>query len=261
MLHRVIWLLTLLSPVSGAALPSPRTLTVFAAASLEGPFTALGDSLERARPGLKVQFSFAGSQTLALQIIQGAPADVFASADVRWMHVVRDSGAVAGTPRIFARNALIVIVPATNPGHVDRLSDLGRPGVKLVLAADAVPAGHYARSVTARLAKLRGFGPDFPARVRANVVSNEQDVEAVVTKVRLGEADAGIVYQSDVTEQVAADVRTIGIPPAANVTATYPMAVLARASDREDARAFLELVLSRSGQRVLAAHGFRTVSH
>ena len=261
MLHPVTWLLALLFPVPGAAAQPPRTLTVFAAASLQGPFTVLGDSLERSRPGLKVQFSFAGSQTLALQILQGAPADVFASADLRWMNVVRDSGGVAGKPRIFARNELIAIVPASNPGHVDRLSDLGRPGVKLVLAADAVPAGHYARAVAAKLAKLPGFGADFRDRVRANVVSNEEDVEAVVTKVRLGEADAGIVYQSDVTEQVAADVRTIGIPPAANVTAAYPIAVLTRSPDRDDAEAFVNLVLSRSGQRVLAAHGFTTVSH
>jgi molybdate transport system substrate-binding protein len=240
--------------------PPPRTLTVLAAASLQEAFTALGDSLQHRRPGLTVVFNFSGSQTLALQILQGAPADVFASADDRWMAVVRDSGFILGAPRTFAHNHLVVIVPASNPGHVTRLTDLGRPGVKLVLAADAVPAGRYARTVAANLAKGEEFGADFVTRFGRNIVSNEENVKSVVTKVRLGEADAGIVYGSDVTADVAADVRTIGIPPAANVLANYPIAVLAHAPDRDDAVAFVELALSAAGQRVLAARGFTTVS-
>jgi len=240
--------------------PAPRILTVFAAASLQEVFTALGDSLEHARPGLHVSCNFAGSQTLALQIAQGAPADVFASADDRWMTTLKDSGFVAGTPQMFAHNQLVVIVPASNPGKVTGLADLERGGLKLVLAADQVPAGRYARTVFANLAKTPGFPADFAARVAANVVSNEDNVKAVLTKVRLGEADAGVVYGSDVTPAVAADVRTIGIPPAANVIADYPIAVLTHAPDADDARAFVALVLSPTGQRVLAARGFTTVS-
>ncbi|HEX4561378.1 MAG TPA: molybdate ABC transporter substrate-binding protein [Gemmatimonadales bacterium] len=241
--------------------PAPRTLTVFAAASLQGAFTALGDSLEHARPGLTVTFNFSGSQTLALQIQQGAPADVFASADDHWMTTVKDSGHVRGEPRVFAHNELIVIIPASNPGHVTELADLGRPKLKVVLAAEAVPAGRYARTVLANLAKLPGYGSDFDARVNANVVSNEENVKSVVTKVRLGEADAGMVYGSDVTRDVATDVQTLGIPAAANVIADYPIAVLAHAPDRDDALAFVELVLSPVGQRVLAARGFTPASH
>lgn len=236
--------------------PAPRTLTVFAAASLQGVFTALGDSLEHSRPGLKVVFSFSGSQALALQIQQGAHADVFASADDRSMAALKDSGHVRGEPRVFAHNQLIVIIPASNPGHVTELVDLARPKLKLVLAAEAVPAGRYAHAVLANLARMPGYGSDFAARVTANVVSNEENVKAVVAKVRLGEADAGIVYGSDVTREVATDVQTLGIPAAANVVADYPIAVLAHAPDRDDAAAFMALVLSRVGHRVLAAHGF-----
>lgn len=240
--------------------PAPRTLTVLAAASLQEAFTALGDTLERQRPDLKVTFNFAGSQTLALQIQQGAPADVFASADDRWMTVVKDSGHVSGAPQIFAHNQLVVIVPVSNPGHVDRLSDLGRPGLKLVFAAEAVPAGKYARTVMTNLAKLPGFGADFAMRVNANIASNEENVKAVLTKVRLREADAGVVYGTDVTADVAEEVRTLGIPPGANVTADYPIAVLTHAPDPDDAQAFVNLVLSPKGQRVLASRGFTPVS-
>jgi len=244
-----------------AQAPVQRTLTVFAAASLQAPFAALGDSLERSRPGLKVTFSFAGSQTLALQVQQGAPADVFASADDRWMTAVKDSGHVRGEPRVFVHNELIVIIPASNPGHITELADLGRPKLKLVLAADAVPAGRYARTVLANLAQLPGYGADFANRVTANVVSNEENVKSVLTKVQLGEADAGVVYGSDVTGSAADHVSTIGIPAAANVIADYSIAVLTHAPDREDAVAFVALVLSRVGQRVLAARGFTPVAH
>lgn len=260
MFHPISLSIALVLPPQ-AAPPAPRTLTVFAAASLQEAFTELGDSLEGRRPGLRVTFNFAGSQTLALQIAQGAPADVFAPADDRWMSVMKDSGEVDGAPRVFAHNQLVVIVPAGNPGRLSSLADLGRSGLKLVLAADAVPAGRYARTMFADLARTPGFPPDFATRVAANVVSNEENVKAVVTKVRLGEADAGVVYGSDVTAAAAADVRTIGIPPGANVVADYPIAVLAHAADREDARAFVALVLSPLGQRTLAARGFATVSH
>lgn len=240
--------------------PAPRTLTVFAAASLQQAFTALGDSLEHARPDLTVTFNFSGSQILALQILQGAPADVFASADDHSMATVKDSGLVRGEPRVFAHNQLVVIIPASNPGHVSELADLTRPKLKLVLAADQVPAGRYARTVLANLARLPGYGVDFATRVLANVVSNEENVKAVVTKVRLGEADAGIVYGSDVTPEVAAGVLTLGIPSAANIVADYPIAVLAHAPDRGDAAAFVALVLSPMGQRVLAIRGLTPVS-
>lgn len=252
--------LAALAAVQQPASPAQRTLTVFAAASLEDAFAVLGDSLEHAHPGLNVVFNFSGSQTLALQIQQGAPADVFASADDRWMTAIKDSGHVRGEPRIFAHNSLVVIVPASNPGHITELADLARPRLKLVLGAEAVPAGKYARIALRNLSKLPGYGTTFAQHVLANVVSNEESVKSVLAKVRLGEADAGMVYGSDVAPG-AADLLTLGIPPDANVVADYPIAVLTHAPDHADAGRFVALVLSPVGQRVLASRGFTPVSH
>jgi molybdate transport system substrate-binding protein len=255
---RALWALTLVLAVPAHA--AQRTLTVFAAASLTEAFTEIGDSLQRRDPGIVARFNFSGSQLLALQITQGAPADVFASADERWMSAVRDSGRVEGAARPFARNRLVVIVPLANPAHLTVLSDLDRSGVKIVLAADAVPAGRYARDVIANLAHTPGYPADYTSRVLRNVVSEEENVRGVVTKVRLGEADAGIVYASDVTPDAAPHLRRLEIPDAANVLATYPIAVLRRAASAEAAREFVALVLSPAGQGVLARHGFLPIA-
>ncbi|HEY3932996.1 MAG TPA: molybdate ABC transporter substrate-binding protein [Gemmatimonadales bacterium] len=233
----------------------PTTLTVFAAASLTAAFNEIADTLRHRDPGLAVAFNYAGSQALALQIEQGAPADVFASADDHWMTVVKDSGAVKGEPAIFAHNHLVVIVPKANPGHVRTLQDLARPGVKLVLADAAVPVGHYARVTIAALEKVQGFSAGYADNVIARVVSNEDNVKGVVAKVQLGEADAGIVYVSDVTPAVAGAVTQIAIPEAANAVADYPIAVLRRSTSAA-AQAFVDLVLSPTGQGVLARNGF-----
>jgi len=231
-------------------------LTVFAAASLKDAFEDVATALARRTPPIAVRYNFTGSQQLVLQLQQGARADVFASADERWMQAARDGGLVAGTPAIFARNRLIVITPAANPGRVDRLQDLSRRGLKLVLAAEAVPAGKYTREALARLAAAPGFGSDYPSRVLRNVVSQEENVKGVVTKVQLGEADAGIVYVSDVTAAVRHAVRTIEIPEQYNAIATYPIAVLQGTEQSDAARAFVEFVLSAEGQGILARQGF-----
>ena len=150
---------------------------------------------------------------------------------------------------------MVVIPPAANPGQVNRLQDLARPGVKLILAAEAVPAGEYSREALRRLSGAGEFGPDFAARVLRNVVSEEDNVKGVVAKVQLGEADAGIVYVSDVTPAVRRAVRNIPIPDADNVVADYPIAVLAGARHRDAARAFVDFMLSAEGQRLLERHG------
>lgn len=231
-------------------------LTVFAAASLTGAFNALADTLRHRQPDLQIDCNFAGSQLLAFQIQHGAAADIFASADERWMAQLRDSGLIEGQPRVFARNRLVVIVPNSNPAAITKLEDLGRDGLKLVLAAEAVPAGRYAREAINKLAREPGFPPGFVQQVLRNVVSNEDNVKAVVAKVQLGEADAGVVYLSDVTPAVAPLVRRFDLPDAANVVASYPIATLRRAPNPEAARAFLDLVLSPVGQRALEGHGF-----
>ena len=250
------WLLALLALAAGTSrAPASRTLTVFAAASLSDAFTELGPIVERSRPGLSIRFNFAGSQQLVSQLELGARADVFASADERWMRRAVAGGLVEGQPVVFASNRLVVIVPRSNPDGIERLQDLARPGVKLVLAADVVPAGHYARQVLARLGQASGFPPEYARRALANVVSNEENVKAVVARVQLGEADAGLAYRSDVTPAVAARVRVLEIPEARNIVAEYPMAVLAAADDTADARAFIDAALGPEGRRVLERHG------
>ena len=243
------------APALAGASQKPVTLQVFAAASLGDAFAELGHKLEKSRPGLAVRFNLAGSQQLAAQLEQGAFADVFASADERWMAYAGDRGLVAGKPVVFARNRLVVIVPRTNPARIGKLQDLAKSGIKLVIGADAVPIGRYSRTMLQNLARDPAFGGDFASRTLRNVVSEEENVKSVVGKVQLGEADAGIVYRSDVSASVARFVTVLEIPESANVLASYPIAILRNAAQADAAKAFVELVLSREGQEVLARRG------
>jgi molybdate transport system substrate-binding protein len=227
------------------------TLTVFAAASLTESFTILGKVLEQRNPGLRVVLSFAGSQQLAAQIEQGARADVFASADQRWMDDVREKRLIVLPAREFARNRLVVIVPRANQAKIGRLQHLATPGLKIVLAADAVPVGHYSREALQKLARAPGFPQDYAQRVLRNVVSQEENVRGVVAKVQLGEADAGMVYRSDVTPATAERVAVLDIPDRYNVIASYPLALVKGAPNPEAGAEFINLVLSPLGQRVL----------
>jgi len=234
--------------------PSPA-LRVFAAASLADAFREIAREFERAHPGLSVQLNLAGSNQLAAQLEQGAMGDVFASADQRWMDHVGSLSLIAGQPALFARNRLIVCVPRTNPARIERLQDLARPGVKVVIGAQAVPVGAYSRVALDKLGRTQGFPRDFARRVLANVVSEEENVKSVVGKVQLGEADAGLVYRSDVTRALARFVRVFEIPDSANVIASYPIAVVKDAPEPAAAQAFVALVLSPEGQGILRRHG------
>ena len=226
------------------------TATVFAAASLAESFKDVGQVLEKS--GKHYRFNFAGSQQLAAQLEQGAPADVFASADELWMRYAHEHDLV-GDARLFTRNRLVVITPRGNPGRVDRLEDLGCPGVKVLIGVENVPIGRYARQV---LTNLSRENPDFSRRVLANVVSQEENVKAIVTKVALGEADAGFVYVSDITPAVRGKVRRLSVPDDANVIAAYPIAVAKNAPHAEAAQAFVDFLLTREGQAILVRHGF-----
>jgi molybdate transport system substrate-binding protein len=226
-----------------AAKSEGRALRVFAAASLSDAFTEIGHDFEKHPNGLAVRSSFSGSQQLASQIEEGAQADVFASADERWMEYAKQHGLIEGEPVSFARNRLVA--------RIKRLQDLAHGGVKLVLGADATPVGRYSRVVLANLAKDSMFDADFAARTLRNVVSEEENVKSVVSKVQLGEADAGMVYRSDVTPNVARYVRTFEIPESANVPASYFIAVVKGAKEPEAAQAFIHMVLSAEGQQVL----------
>jgi molybdate transport system substrate-binding protein len=222
---------------SGA--PSPSEIKVFAAASLTAAFNELGPQYTAAE-ATKVTFNFAGSQALATQIQQGAPADVFASADIPNMDKVKD---LVGTPQNFASNQLQIVVEKGNPKGVKGLDDLADPDLKVVLAAPDVPAGKYAQQALEK------------ASVTVKPVSQEDNVKAVVNKVALGEADAGIVYVTDVTAG-GDKVEGVDIPEDLNVLATYPIATVKASRAQDKAQAFMDLVLSDQGQQVLKKYGF-----
>jgi molybdate transport system substrate-binding protein len=231
-------------------------LTVFAAASLTGAFGQVKADLEAAHPGLSISYNFAGSQALVTQLSEGAKADVFASAGNAQMDAATEKGVIDGEPTVFAQNRLAVVVPTDNPADLATAADLANDGVKLVLAQAAVPVGQYARqSICLMGADTATYGESFVDRVAVNVVSEEDNVKAVLAKVQLGEADAGIVYTTDVTADVAEDVDLIEIPSAVNVIATYPIAGVT-GGNAELARAFIDYVLGPDGQAALHAFGF-----
>ncbi len=223
------------------------TLTVFAAASLTDVFTELGDRLESENPDLDMRFNFAGSSALATQIVQGAPADVFASANRSQMTVVTDAGLEAAEPEVFTENVLEIAVPADNPGNVTGLADFADPDLTLAVCAAAVPCGAAAVQVFEA------------AGITAVPDTEEEDVRAALTKVQLGEVDAALVYASDV-QSAGSDVEGIEFPEAEEAVNDYPICVLADAPNAEAGQAFVDLVLSDEGQEALAAAGFRAPS-
>jgi molybdate transport system substrate-binding protein len=231
----------------GGSTDEPRELTIAAAASLTAAFTDIGDAFNEAHPEATVTFTFGPSDGLATQIVEGAPVDVFASASPTWMDLVETDGPGVTGRTGFARNRLAIAVPADNPAGIEDIEDLARQDVQLVLAAEGVPAGDYARQI------LDNAG--IAEAALANVVSNEEDVALVMTKVLSGDADAGIVYVTDVTTELADRVALIQIPDDVNVIATYPIAVVNGTEEADLARAFVDFVLG-PGRTILAAYGF-----
>jgi molybdate transport system substrate-binding protein len=224
------------------------TLTVFAAASLTDVFTALGDRLMDDNPELDVQFNFAGSSALATQITQGAPADVFASANQKQMTVITDENLQAEDPQVFTENVLEIAVPPGNPAGITGLADFAREDLTLAICAPDVPCGAAAEEVF----DIAGIDavPD----------TLEEDVRAALTKVELGEVDAALVYASDVASagDGAGGVEGVEFPEAEQAINEYPICTLAAGPNPAAAQAFVDLVLSDEGQRALEAAGFRT---
>jgi molybdate transport system substrate-binding protein len=247
------------SPASNSSTPttaSPVTLNVFAAASLTNAFNNIGKAFHNAHPNVTVTFNFAGSQALATQINQGAPVDVFASANQKQMDVViQAGGADASASKVFAQNLLVVMTPKNNPGQITTLQDLAKPGLKIVLADKSVPAGQYAIDFLTKASADPGFGKNYQANVTKNVVSYETDVETVVTKVVQGEADAGIVYVTDALANVS-QINEIAIPANLQTLAAYPIAPLKDSKNAATAQQFVDFVLSSDGQAILANYGF-----
>lgn len=227
--------------------PDGAELIVSAAASLTDAFGDIGAAFESENEDVTVTFNFGPSDGLATQINDGAPVDVFASASPTWMDSVQDEGPGVSDRADFAKNRLAIIVPADNPGEIEDINDLAEDDLQIVIAAEGVPAGDYARQIF--------DNAGITDEAMANVVSNAEDVRAVVTAVASGEADAGIVYVTDVTDDVADQVTLIEIPDEVNVIATYPIAVVTGSEQGDTAQAFVEYVLG-PGQQTLADYGF-----
>lgn len=242
---------------SGSSGRMERELTVFAAASLTNAFEELGENFEEENPDAEVTFNFTSSSTLATQITQGAPADVFASADEAQMENVANEDLLSGEPEIFATNREVVVVPGENPANIEEFGDLSQPGIRLVLALDEVPVAEYAEEILSNAAEE--YGPEFEEAVLENVVSREEDVRASVNRVVIGDADATFGYESDVTPDIRGEVEVVEIPENLQVVPTYPIAVLEGAENEELARAWVDLVLSKDGQTVLEEWGFEPV--
>jgi molybdate transport system substrate-binding protein len=228
-----------------------QEVVVFAASSLTDAFNELAAAYQAQHEGVRVIFNYGGSSQLAAQLTGGAAADVFASANATQIQNVLDNGRIAaGTEALFVSNRLTIVVPADNPAGIAALEDLAKPGVQLILAVEGVPVRQYTDEIIAAM------DADFQEQFYGNVVSEEENVRQVSAKVALGEADAGIVYTSDVTPDMANRVKQITIPDAQNVIATYPIAPLADAPNPELAQSFIDFVLSAEGQAILARWGF-----
>lgn len=227
----------------GAASGTGKSVTVFAAASLKTPFTALAEQFEAGNPGTTVTLSFAGSSDLATQISQGAPADVFASADTKNMAKVSDASLVEGSPRDFASNVLTIAVPPANPAAIASFADLARPGVRTVICAAQVPCGAAAKTVEKETGTM------------LKPVSEESSVTDVLGKVISGEADAGLVYVTDV-KTAGAKVREIPFAESAKAVNTYPIAALRTSRNKDLAAAFIAAVTGPEGQQLLRDAGF-----
>lgn len=235
------------TPTSTAAPAAEATVsggvTVFAAASLTDAFTEIGAAFSAANPGATATFNFAASSALVQQITEGAPADIYASADRPNMQKLVDAGVNATEPEVFATNELAIVVAPGNPKGIATLADLANPDVALVLCAEQVPCGRFAIEILTH------------AGVAATPKSLEENVRAVLTKVELGEADAGIVYVTDVLSS-GDKAEGVEIPPDQNVVAEYPIAVTKEAGNPDTAATFMAFVTGPEGRAILETYGF-----
>ena len=242
----------------GSPSSAPVGLTVYAASSLTAAFKDLAAAYQATTPSVTITLSFDASSALRAQIEQGAPADVFASADTANPAALANAGLTAGAPASFARNTLTVIVPTGASSAIASPVDLAKPGLRIIAAGDAVPITRYANQLLANLAKQPGYPADFAARVVANIASREDNVKAVVAKIELGEGDAAIVYVTDA--KASAKLRTVEVPAAANVPATYAGVVVKASRQQSAAAAFLAWLATPPAQAILARYGFQPPS-
>ncbi|MGB7571063.1 MAG: molybdate ABC transporter substrate-binding protein [Methanothrix sp.] len=258
MKRKILWatFAALVAMAAFAAAADDDELTVFTAASLTGAFSEIGRIFEN-DTGMAVAFNFDGSQALRTQIENGAYADLFASANKKQMNALRDAGMINNSSMvIFAKNKIALIIPKDNPAEINNLSDLARPGIKIIMGTRDVPVGDYALQIIAGLGNNSAYGPDYETKVLANVISQETNVNYVVTKVALGEADVGFAYVSDISEDLSGKVLRIKIPDEFNVIAEYPISVMRESKHPSQSRDFVNLVTSDRGMAVLEKFGF-----
>jgi molybdate transport system substrate-binding protein len=251
----VLVLALLITACSMGGTAQPVALTIYAAASLKGALEQARTAYETAHPGTSLTLSTDSSAALETQIEQGAPADVFLSADASNPQKLVAEALADGAPVTFAGNKLTIVVPAANPAAISSPADLAKPGVKVIAAGDDVPITRYAAQLVGNLAQQPGYPSDFAAKYAANVVSKEDNVKFVVAKIELGEGDVGIVYITDAkasTKVISVDIT----PDSANVPATYDGIVVKVAANPAAAHAFLDWLAGREGQTILGKFGF-----
>ncbi len=249
-------LAALLLDASAGLAEEQRELTVFCGAGLTGALNEIGEIYEN-HSNMSVRFNFDGVPALRAQIEQGAYADVLVSANLKHMNALKSEGFIENkTVEIFVRNKVAIIVPNGNPANITGLKDLAVPGVKILMGTKELPAGDYALQVLEKLAADPEYGPVFKESVLANVVSQETTVNRVVSKVALGEADAGFAFISDVSPQMVGKVTKILIPDKYNVIGDFPVGALSQSKYAKEAQAFIDLIMSNEGQAILDKYGF-----
>ncbi len=238
----------------------PEDLTIFCAAGLTGAFNEIGQLYENAS-GIGVEFNFDGVPSLRAQIENGAYADVLVSADLRHMNALKAEGLINNsTVKIFAKNKVAVVIPNDNPANIVNLTDLARPGIMILMGTKELPVGNYARQVLDKLANDSEYGPEYEEKVMANIISEETTVNRIVSKVALGEVDAGFAFISDVDPSMAGKVTKILIPDRYNVVGDFPAGVLSQSNYPQDAQAFIDVIMSNEGQAILDKYGFIPVA-
>jgi len=238
---------------------SSEELVVFCAASLTGAFGEMGQIYEDEN-GVDVMLNFDGTQAIRTQVEQGAIADVFISANKKHMDALMAEGFMDNdTVSIFTENRMVVIVPADNPADIQSLSDLAEPGVMIITGVKDAPFGSYTLQVLDKLANDSTYGPKYREAVMSNVISQETSVSHLVSKIALGEADAGFAYQSDISPELSEQVSKVEIPDQYSVVAEYPLGRLKESENPDQAARFIEFVRSTEGRAVLEKYGFQPV--
>ena len=257
-LFSVVFIAIVLATSAGMA-EQPKELTVFCAASLTGAFGEIGH-IYKNETNISVVFNFDGSQVLRTQIENGAYADIFVSANKKQMNTLKNEGFMNNSSiTVFTKTKPVIIVPKDNPAKIQNISNLAKPGLKIVIGTKDVPIGDYTLQILAKLANDSAFGPGFTKKVMANVVSNETNVNYITSKVALGEADAGIAYKSDITRDLKTKIMKIEIPEKYNVIAEYPTGILKQSRYPNEAEQFMDLVKSDKGLAILEKYDFEPV--